>query len=229
MNFNIFFNFEGSSKPNYLSNNSRPSRIAEGMESNPAQRLKDLERLKALNGNVSSPNSSQSPITPKADAQLNQSIDLNKVPSLSRNTFSFSIGNSVSGGRGGNDVAKAKAAAILQKKPIGKSNPNFVKYRGTEAGKKRAHSALESEEESAQKKQKLAEEVEKFKNERIKQILSARSSHADLIEIHESNVQDQYFNKLEKKEAMEEKMLGTTKIHYISFFCHYFFHFSHLF
>lgn len=216
----ISLNFEGSSKPNYLSNKSRPSRIAEGIETDPTQRLKDLERLKALNGGVSSPISSQSPITPKANAQLNQSIDLNKVPSLSRNTFSFSIGNSVSGGRAGNDVAKAKAAAILQKKPIAKSNPNFVKYRGTEAGKKRAHSALESEEESAQKKQKLAEEVEKFKNERIKQILSARSSHADLIEIHETNVQDQYFNKLEKKEAMEEKMLGTTKIHYCSLLFH---------
>lgn len=111
-------------------------------------------------------------------------------------------------------MAKAKAAALLQKKPIAKANPNFVKYRGTEAGKKRAHEVIEetANDENAQKKRKLAEDIEKFKNERIRHILGAKSSHAELIEAHENNVQDQYFNKLEKKEAMEEKMLKTTKM-----------------
>lgn len=174
--------------------------------------MKDLERLKILNKNSPTSGLSQSPITPKLSAPSDSTVDLNKTPSLSRAGFSFSLGKSPVTGRGNNELAKAKAAAILQKKPVEKSNPNFIKYRGTEAGKKRAHSVLESEEENAQKKQKFAEEVEKFKNERIKLLLAARSSHSDLIAAHESNVQDQYFNKLEKKEAMEEKMLNTTKM-----------------
>lgn len=194
--------------------------------------MKDLERLKVLNKHASPVTLGQSqstqkmgtptpgtPIprttslgTPTLGTPNSKTVDLQKTPSLSRDCFSFSIGKSPVGGRGNNDLAKAKAAAILQKKPIGKSNPNFIKYRGTEAGKKRAHSVLESEEESAQKKQKFADEVEKFKNERIKLLLAARSSHSDLVEAHETNVQEQYFNKLEKKEAMEEKMLNTTKM-----------------
>lgn len=199
----------GSSKVNYLANNSRPNRIAETVETNSSQRMKDLERLKALNVNLSALHSS--PTTSKISSDHNP-IVLNKTPSLSRDSFSFTIGRTAKGTRNNNELAKAKAAAILQKTPVRKSNPNHVKYRGTESGKKRAHSSLESDEESAQKKQKLAEEVEKFKTERIKQLLAARSSHADLIKAHETNVQDQYFNKLEKKEAMEEKMLNTTKM-----------------
>lgn len=205
----VFVFISGSSKINYLSNNARTSKIADAVESSTSQRMKDLERLKVLNGNKPLQNVNDSGIL-KDNSDLNRSIDLSKVPSLSKNSFSFSIGSG--SGTIRNDVAKARAAAILQKKPIAQSNPNFIKYRGTEAGKKRAHSAIESEEENAQKKQKLADEVEKFKNERIKQLLAARSSHADLIEIHESNIQDQYFNKLEKKEAMEEKMINTTKM-----------------
>lgn len=171
--------------------------------------MKDLERLKALNVNVSSLN--LTPTTPKLSGEQNRAV-LNQTPSLSRESFTFTVGKSFNGGRNSNELAKAKAASILQKTPIQKSNPNHIKYRGTESAKKRAHSTLESDEESAQKKKKLAEEVEKFKTERIKQLLAARSSHSDLIEIHEANVQDQYFNKLEKKEAMEEKMLNTTKM-----------------
>lgn len=202
----------GSPRPQYLSNNARSSRVAEMVETNSSQRFKDLERLKALNGNSPSPSAvNQSPVTVKPQSDVSQNIDLSKRPSLSRDTFSFSISKGVSS-RSGNELAKAKAAAILQKKPVVKSNPNFIKYRGTEAGKKRAHSTIESKDENAEKKRKFEEEVEKFKNDRIKQILSAQSSHTDLIEIHESNVQDQYFNKLEKNEAMEEKMLNTTKM-----------------
>lgn len=192
-----FFSFS-TGKPTYLASTTRTSRIAEAVESNSSQRMKDLERLKSLNVNVSALSASPSIVSKE---NTNHSQILASKPSLSRESFSFTIGKSP---KISNDLAKAKAAAILQKKPIEKSNPNFIKYRGTEAGKKRAHCVLESEEESAQKKQKLAEEVEKFKNERIKQLIAARSSHTDLIEAHEINVKDQYFNKLEKKEAMEE-------------------------
>lgn len=207
----------GSNKPQYLSNSTRSSRLAEMVETTSAQRSKDLERLKSLNGGTSSPSSSPSVVrqspggTLKSQAATTPNLDLSKKPALSRDSFSFSISKGAMG-KSSNDLAKAKAAAILQKKPVEKTNPNFIKYRGTEAGKKRAHSAIESNDGSAEKKRKFEEEVEKFKNDRIKQILSTQSSHADLIEIHESNVQDQYFNKLEKKEAMEEKMLNTTKM-----------------
>lgn len=139
-------------------------------------------------------------------------IDLDKFPYLSRESFSFSISSGSPQNR--NDLAKNRAAAVLQKKPIEKSNPNFIKHRGTEAGKKRALEAIEATatDDNAQKKRKLAEEVEKFRNEKIKQLVAAKSSHADLIKLHEANIEEQYFNKLEKKEAMEEKMISTTKV-----------------
>lgn len=168
--------------------------------------------MKALNGNTSTQTQNQSPVIAKPNLDTNRTFDLNKVPSLSRGGFSFSVEKTTNVGRNSNELAKTKAVAILQKKPIEKTNPNFIKYRGTEAGKKRALSAIESDEANAEKKRKLDEEVEKFKNERIKEILGARSSHVGLIKAHELNVQNQYFNKLEKKEAMEEKMLNTTKM-----------------
>lgn len=204
--FVFFFIFIGGNS--YLANNTRSSKIAETVESNSSQRRKDLERLKSLNVNVSF-DTSQSTLSSMIKANQIQPMAQKIAPSLSRESFSFTVGKPISAN---NSAAKAKAITILQKKPIEKSNPNYIKYRGTEAGKKRLHSAIESEEENSQKKQKMADEVEKFKNERIKQLMAARSSHIDLIEAHEMNVKDQYFNKLEKKEAMEEKMLNTTKL-----------------
>lgn len=189
------------------------------METSLAQRSKDLERLKILGvtmptGSMNSSQTSTSSSSSSKAENNNRNIDLQKKPSLSRESFSFTLTSGSTSNNRNNESAKAKAAAILQKKPIAKSNPNFIKYRGTEAGKKRSLEIVEREsnDENQQKKQKLTEEVEKFKNERILQLMAAKSSHADLIEAHENNVQDQYFNKLEKKEAMEEKMLITTKM-----------------
>lgn len=51
-----------------------------------------------------------------------------------------------------------------------------------------------------------------IKSERFKKILEATSAHQNLIQEHDDNEQDKYFNKLEKKEAMEEKMLNTFKL-----------------
>ncbi|XP_055309526.1 protein MCM10 homolog [Sitodiplosis mosellana] len=200
-------------KVNYLSSNSpAASRVAEGMEANFSQRRKDLARLKSLDVDVSTLSTTQqnqSTILNDSKPSLLPNINIhNTAPTLSSFTsFSFTIGKS------SYELAKAKAIAVLRKNPIEKSNPNFVKYRGTEAGKKRAHCVIEtSEVEHPKKKQKLAEEVEQFKNERIQKLLQIRSSHVDLIEAHDTNVQNNYFNKLEKKEAMEEKMLNTTKM-----------------
>lgn len=185
--------------------------------------MKDLERLKQLGivpGSTPPPSSPSQPSKDSLTQARKSQIDLNKWPELSRDSFSFSLTRKSGGtpasspGNARNDLAKARAAAILQRKPIEKSNPNHIKYRGTETGRKRALDAIEllSPDERDRKKRKLAEEVEQFRNERIRQLVAAKSAHTDLVEVHENQVQDQYFNKLEKKEAMEEKMLGTTQM-----------------
>lgn len=185
--------------------------------------MKDLERLKQLGivpGSTPPPSSASQPPKDSLTEARKSQIDLNKWPELSRDSFSFSLTRKSGGtpssspANARNDLAKARAAAILQRKPIEKSNPNQVKYRGTDAGRKRALDAIElmSPDERDRKKRKLAEEVEQFRNERIRLLVAAKSTHTDLVEVHEQQVQDQYFNKLEKKEAMEEKMLGTTQM-----------------
>lgn len=134
---------------------------------------------------------------------------MTKIPKLSRNDFTFEL----SGGSSSQSAAKAKAIALLRSKPIEKSNPNHIKYRGTENGKKRLLETLPNDsDEMAQKKRKLEADVEAFRNERIQSILNAKSSHVDLVEQHELNAQDVYFDKLEKKEAMEEKMVNTKQV-----------------
>lgn len=100
----------------------------------------------------------------------------------------------------------------MKKTPIEKSNPNLVKYRGTEKGKKRLLETLGDDDEQAEAKRRKQAEVEAFKNERIQKILQAKSSHQDLVKARENNDRDNYFAKLEKKEMMEEKMMNTTKM-----------------
>lgn len=195
----------------------RTSRIAEAIESSVSQRSKDIERLKLLRGMDSTASTltlSPSQTMPsQSSSSLNRSqIEFGKAPKLSRSDFTFTLSSGSSSGSG-NQSAKAKAIELLKSKPIEKSNPNFIKYRGTETGKKRLLETLPNEsDECAAKKRKLEADIEAFKNERILSILNAKSSHTDLVKDHELNVQDQYFNKLEKKEAMEEKMVNTKQV-----------------
>lgn len=206
----------------YGTNIGRASKIAEVVESSVSQRSKDLERLKLLRGTnstsdlISTPSltsSSQSPTISSQPSTSRLQFDLNKAPKLSRSDFTFSLSSSSSCSSRGNQSAKAKAIELLKSKPIEKLNPNFIKYRGTETGKKRLLELLPNEsDESAQKKRKLDAEIEAFKNDRIQSILNTKSSHMDLVQQHDLNVQDQYFNKLEKKEAMEEKMVNTKQV-----------------
>lgn len=211
--FHILATATTSSNVKYAAVNSRASKIADRIESSVSQRSKDLERLKLLRGmDITTSSPSQTPLSSSQPSTSRPQIDMNKAPQLSRGDFTFSLGGS-SGSVGSSQSAKAKAIAVLKSKPIEKSNPNFIKYRGTEVGKKRINDLLPNEsDENAQKKRKLDADVEAFKNERIQSILNAKSSHTDLVEQHELNVQDQYFNKLEKKEAMEEKMVNTKQV-----------------
>ncbi|CAG4987406.1 unnamed protein product [Parnassius apollo] len=112
---------------------------------------------------------------------------------------------------------KLNAIKLIQKSGgITKIDPNNIK--GTNAGKKRALEKLNnsgSDENSCKKAKSNEESYKNLKptmSERFKKILEATSAHHNLIQQHEDDEQEKYFNKLEKKEAMEEKMLNTFKL-----------------
>lgn len=110
---------------------------------------------------------------------------------------------------------KLNAIKLIQRSGgLTKTDPNNIK--GTEAGKKRALERLNTSgsDENECKKVKPNED-KNFKptmSERFKKILEATSVHQNLIQQHEDDEQEKYFSKLEKKEAMEEKMLNTYKL-----------------
>ncbi len=153
------------------------------------------------------PSSQSSPAPPKKD--------LNFTPKLSSEnlTFSFSFPPKNSSTKK-NEIAKQRAAAILKKKPLETSNPNLVKYRGTEAGKKRIADELNlSQSENEAKKLKLSEDDEaKSKKDYLQRMMNAKSSHDDLVQDMRREVEQKTFDRLEKKEAMEERMANTMEI-----------------
>lgn len=193
----------------YNENTGLDSKIAAGIDANVSQRLKDLERLKQLDSlNKKETNNAEKELRTQQLELKNKLITSAKTPTLSRSSFSFELPSSIKK----SDLAKAKALEILKRKPIEKSNPNLIKYRGTTEGKKRAHNELISREPSEIKKQKLTTDAEKFQKERIQKIMEAKSSHSELIVEHANEAEEKYFSKQLKKEAMEEKMLNTFEI-----------------
>lgn len=185
-------------------NKPATSKIAAGVDANVSQRVKDLERLKQLEAlqQNQTQNKSQTSTVPTSKPASST------IPTLSRSSFSIDL--PVSDKR--TELAKAKALAILKNKPIEKSNPNFIKYRGTAEGKKRVQSEMLCRDPGEIKRQKITEDAEKFRMERIKKIMETKSSHSDLIDEHAKDAEDKYFNKQVKKEAMEEKMLNTFEV-----------------
>ncbi|XP_059221895.1 protein MCM10 homolog [Stomoxys calcitrans] len=131
-----------------------------------------------------------------------------KSPSLSRENFSLEVNI----GERRASMAKQKALDILKNKPIKKADPNST--RGTKDGKRRAIDDLNEQFMSQEaKKQKVDEELkEQERKSRIQRIMDATSSHTNLIDMREREEQEKYFSKLEKKEALEEKMLQTYKM-----------------
>ncbi|XP_023295479.2 protein MCM10 homolog [Lucilia cuprina] len=131
-----------------------------------------------------------------------------KSPQLSKDNFCIEV--NVGDRRA--QLAKMKALEVLKKKPIEKVNPNST--RGTRDGKRRAIDDLNEQFMSHEsKKQKLEEEhKEQERKTRIQRIMDATSSHTNLVDMREREEQDKYFSKLEKKEALEEKMLNTYKM-----------------
>lgn len=133
----------------------------------------------------------------------------NRVPQLSRENFCIEV----TVGEKQSDLAKLKAMQILKKKPLAMSNPNFVKHRGTAEGKRRAIDDLNDKFGNETKRQKIEEEQREIdRKTRIQKIMEATSSHTNLVDSRELQEQEKYFNKLEKKEALEEKMLNTFKV-----------------
>ncbi|XP_037710125.1 protein MCM10 homolog [Drosophila subpulchrella] len=209
------------------------SRLAGGVEASRKQRVQDLERLRKLKaenerfekekqaqGHVlgsdkkkepetTTPTGSM-PTTPVPDKFKNRgfSFDATLTPKLSGGeniSFDINVGARQA------QSAKLRAAALLKKKPLEKINPNST--RGTESGKRRAIDELHDKFASSAKRQKIEEDDrELMRKSRIEKIMAATSSHTNLVEMREREAQEEYFNKLERKEAMEEKMLGTYKM-----------------
>ncbi|XP_059619307.1 protein MCM10 homolog [Phlebotomus argentipes] len=168
-------------------------------EVNNAQRQKDIQRLAILKA-ASEPVTP--PTTPTAPEKPPIAIFSKMTPTLSKSSFTIDVSTKAS------VVARAKAAEVLKKKPIDKANPNFIKYRGTDSGKKRVLEEMNQDVPSA----KRAKAEEEAKRDRIQRIMAATSSHMDLVDRRECEETQKYFNTLEKKEALEEKMLSTYKV-----------------
>lgn len=226
--FSSPYNPDASPPPTVAERNlSQPStpnnniiKRAASIDPNNAQRKKDLERLKMLQGTETP----QIVLTPKFKRDNGEYLapivepkkDTNFIPKLSSEnlTFSFSVSHSSAAK---NEIAKRRAAAILKKKPLATKNPNLVKYRGTEVGKKRIadelNSSLTEENGNDPKKVKLDESEElKKKKEYLQKIMNAKSSHDDLVENMQRENEQKTFDRLEKKEAMEERMANTTEM-----------------
>lgn len=203
------------------------SRLAGNVEASSKQRYKDLERLRQLREEnerfakkattqetpaTPEPKRADPPTTPQSvpDKFKNRgfSFDASLTPKLaSSENFSFEVNI----GARQAQSAKLKAAALLKKKPLEKVNPNST--RGTESGKRRAIDDLHDKFSNTAKRQKLEEEErELMRKSRIERIMAATSSHTNLVDMREQEAQADYFNKLERKAAMEEKMLNTYKM-----------------
>lgn len=190
----------------------KPPGAAASLEVNISQRKKDFERLKMLQGTdtprmIHTPKPQPAPEPPKNDA--------NFVPKLTdaNLTFSFSVPVKKSTPI---DQAKQRAAAILKKNPLEPNNPNLIKYRGTEAGKKRLADELGTSMEndgSDAKKAKLSEAEEaKRRKEYLTKVMNATSTHANLVEDKDAERRDKCFDAMEKKEAMEDRMANTMEM-----------------
>lgn len=104
------------------------------------------------------------------------------------------------------DTAKLNAIEFVKKNGIiKKSDPN--KIRGD--SKKRMLEDIEKT-ESVSKKSKLADS--EFISDRFKKMMETTSKHLDLLECRDDEEKEKYFKKLEIKEKMEEKMIGTHKV-----------------
>ncbi|XP_076659034.1 minichromosome maintenance 10 homolog [Halictus rubicundus] len=106
------------------------------------------------------------------------------------------------------NIAKSSAIKWVQENgKIRAKNPNKTrldKEDKFEKGKKRAREQENCEEQETKRSNVLSN--------KFKEMLQAKSAHTDLIEESYEQEKEKYFNKLEMKEKMEEKMLTTYKV-----------------
>ncbi|XP_071873210.1 minichromosome maintenance 10 homolog [Bombus fervidus] len=106
------------------------------------------------------------------------------------------------------NIAKNNAVKwIKENGKIKPKDPNKVrlsKEEKLEKGKKRPRESENDERQEAKKSNVLSD--------KFKEMMQTKSAHTDLIEKSYEQEQDKYFNKLEMKERMEEKMLTTYKV-----------------
>ncbi|CAH0400755.1 unnamed protein product [Chilo suppressalis] len=192
------------------------NKVGDILHSPKLQRTSDYERLNKLTNLNSSPqhiNKTASHSTSLAEKVANSPM-LGKGFGLKGSGM---IDLNISYGQKAAERAKSNAIKLIQQSGgIPKIDPNNTK--GTEQGKKRALEKLNvpgTDENKCKKAKHNNEEQNKpvgIKSERFKKILEATSAHQNLIEQHDDEEQEKYFSKLEKKEAMEEKMLNTFKL-----------------
>lgn len=181
-----------------------------------SQREKDLERLKILKEympaqlNSSKNNTLANNLDNKSITKSNicdndifiprLSADNGKVVNLNLNVSKSATRTNVN----------AKALEWVKRNgPIKKMDPSNLK--GTALGKKRILEEL-NQMNQVSKKPKLEEQSLTFKSDRFKKIMEACSLNEHLIDAAENQKQEKYFEMLERKEAMEEKMLNTFKV-----------------
>lgn len=105
------------------------------------------------------------------------------------------------------DRAKQSAVSYVQKNgPIQKVDPN-----STRSKKKRRLVDVGDTTEKDAKRLKHIQENE-FYSEKFKKLMAMTSKNADLLELRDDEEKEKYFDKMEMKEKMEEKMTTTYKV-----------------
>ncbi|XP_067143547.1 protein MCM10 homolog [Centruroides vittatus] len=116
------------------------------------------------------------------------------------------------------EIAKLKAINIIQENgKISPSNPNEVKKKMSPDVQEKVKRRLNQT--STDSKENLNSEVKRSRlsdidlnSNKIQEIINRKSSHAHEVEMEDLEKQDKYFNVLEKKEQMEEKMQSIMEI-----------------
>ncbi|XP_037958556.1 protein MCM10 homolog [Teleopsis dalmanni] len=186
--------------------------------SSPSTSFKKASSIETKDSNTSSISSQNSTASSVAFSSLSKLVPdkfKNSEFSFTSNSLQLSRENfgdiEVNISNRQSELRKQKAISLLKKCPIQKSNPNST--RGSTEGKRRAIDELNDKFCNVAKRQKLEEEQRnQDRKSRIQRIMDATSSHTNLIENRQQQEQEKYFNKLEKKEALEEKMLNTFKM-----------------
>ncbi|GIZ04852.1 protein MCM10 homolog [Caerostris extrusa] len=117
------------------------------------------------------------------------------------------------------DLAKLKAIQLIkQKGPLKGKDPNSTKVSVDSANKVKVvlDRCLEVEKDPAKVEKSTVVTSQlgsiDMNSEKVKEILKRKSSHAYEVEMAEMEKEAAYFNTLEKKERMEEKMASITEI-----------------